>query len=105
MKEKFQSIGVVKNEEEKRFELTVDGHTAFIEYNEFGNQTTLVHTEAPEELKGTGAAGALVEKTLQYFIDGGKQILPFCPYIFSYIKRHPEWKKVVDRRFKKYDEL
>lgn len=105
MKPEFENLKLTKNENDKRFELKVDGKLAFIDYNEMGKQTALVHTEAAEELAGTGAAAALVEKTLQYFEEQGKKILPFCSYIFTFIKRNPEWKHVVDERFKKYDEL
>ena len=70
-----------------------------------GSQTALVHTEAPKQLQGTGAAGALVEKTLQHVKDNERKALPFCPYVFAYIKKHQKWKAVVSKTFKKYDEL
>ncbi|MEN1786342.1 MAG: N-acetyltransferase, partial [Bacteroidota bacterium] len=57
------------------------------------------------ELAGTGAAQAVVEKTLPWIEANRKTLLPFCPYVFAYIKRHPEWKRIVDKRFKAYDKL
>lgn len=57
------------------------------------------------ELAGKGAASAVVEKTLHYIEASGKTLLPFCPYVFAYIKRHPEWKRIVDKHFKGYDKL
>ena len=64
-----------------------------------------VHTEADAALKGSGAAQAVVEKTLEYIEANNQLLLPFCPYVFAYIQKHPEWKRIVDKRFKAYDEL
>lgn len=105
MKEKFLSIPLVKNDAKKRFEIEVDGHFAFINFGEMGSQIALVHTEADPELAGTGAAAAVVEKTLTWIEENGKTLLPFCPYVFAFIQKHPEWKRVVDTRFKAYDKL
>ena len=105
MKEQFIDIPLVKNDSKKRFEIEVDGHYAFINFGEMADQIALVHTEAEPELAGTGAASAVVEKTLNWIEENNKTLLPFCPYVFAYIKRHPEWKRVVDKRFKAYDKL
>lgn len=105
MKPEFENIPLVKNENRKRFEINVNGHYAFINYGENGKHIALVHTEAEPELIGTGAAQAIVEKTLHYIKDNGLLALPYCPYIFAYIKKHPEWKCIVDPRFNAYDQL
>lgn len=105
MKEVFIQIPLVKNEAIKRFEIEIDGHAAFINYGEFGSQIALVHTEVPEVLGGRGVAAALVEKTLTYLEDEGKMLLPFCPYVFAFIKKHPDWKHIVSPKFKGYEQL
>lgn len=103
MKPEFENIPLVKAG--KRFEIEIDGHFAFIDYREMGHQIALVHTETDPELAGTGAATAVVEKTLAYIEENEKKLLPFCPYVFAYIKKHPEWKRIVDERFEGYDKL
>jgi hypothetical protein len=40
------------NDKLSHFELHADGHTAFIKYKITGNNFFLIHTEAPESLKG-----------------------------------------------------
>lgn len=105
MKEEFITIPLVKNEEKKRFEIEVNGHYAFINYGEREKYIALVHTETDPELAGTGAAKAVVEKTLQYIEDHDKLLMPYCPYVFAYIKRHPEWKRIVSERFHGYEKL
>lgn len=105
MKIEFETIPLVKNEEKKRFEIEIEGHYAFINYGESTSQIVLVHTETEPELAGKGAASAVVEKTLNYIEKNEKKLLPFCPYVFAYIKKHPEWKRIVDPRFGAYDQL
>jgi len=105
MKSIYKDIPLIKKEEKKRFEIEINGKYAFINYGEFGKQIALVHTETEPELKGKGAASAVVEKTLQYLEVNDKSLLPFCPYVFAYIKRHPEWKRIVSKKFKGYDKL
>ena len=101
----YSTIPLVKNEADKRFEIDVEGYKAFIDYKETSSQIWLIHTEADPALAGKGAAKAVVEKTLAYVKESSKKLLPFCPYVFAYIKKHPEWKAIVDEKFKGYDQL
>jgi predicted GNAT family acetyltransferase len=64
MKPEFENIPLVKTD--KRFEIEVNGHYAFIDYRETTHQIALIHTEAEPELAGTGAAAAVVEKPELY---------------------------------------
>lgn len=105
MKTEYLDIPLVKNEEKKRFEIEIDGHYAFIDYKEPGNDIALVHTETDPELAGKGAASAVVEKTLHYLDDNNIKVHPFCPYVFAYIKKNPEWKRLVNPNFNGYEKL
>lgn len=103
MKPEFIEIQLVKNEEKKRFELEVDQFIAFIDYKESDGKISLTHTEAPKELEGRGVANAVVEKTLDYIEQNNFTLVPLCPFVFAYIKRHPEWNKIIDPDFKKME--
>ena len=105
MKSELENIELVKNETDKQFEMVVDGHKAFIQFNELSDRIALVHTEVPEELGGKGVGTALVEKTLNFIKESGKALMPYCPFVFAYIKRHPEWKSIVSEKFPNYNNL
>jgi predicted GNAT family acetyltransferase len=49
------------------------------------------HTIAPDSLRGTGAAPALVEHMVADARTRGFGILPLCPYVRAQYARHPEW--------------
>lgn len=100
MKVVFINLDVVKNNNNHRFELTVNGFVAFIDFVQEDKIIKLIHTESPAELAGQGAATAVIEKTLEYLETNHLELVPLCPLVFSYIKKHPEWKRIVVESFK-----
>jgi predicted GNAT family acetyltransferase len=78
-----------------RLELETEGSIAFIEYKLTRDTLFLIHTEVPPALKGKGAASAIVQKALQYAKDNNYKIVPICPFVQSYLKRHKEWNDIV----------
>ena len=53
------------------------------------------HTFAPDTMRGTGVALALVEHMVADARANAFKILARCPYIRAQFKRHPEWGDVV----------
>ncbi len=106
MKPEYIPLKLHHNEEEKKFELIVNQLPVLIEYEiSDKNQFTLVHTEAAPELAGTGAAQALVEKVFEYLEKNHFSMIPECPYLFSFVKKHPEWKRIMDKNCPQYQTL
>lgn len=52
------------------------------------------HTGAPEALRGTGIAAALVAHMVAEARAHGLRIVPLCPYVRLQYKRHTEWSDV-----------
>ena len=100
MKPEFEKLEVIKNNTNNRFELTVDNQIAFIDFKQEEATLKLIHTESPEELAGRGVATALIEKTLIYFKENNLVLVPLCPLVFAYLKRHPEWIDIVREDYK-----
>lgn len=96
MKEEYVHLALKKNETENRFEMQVDEYTAIIEYEENNGVISLLHTEVPPQLEGKGAATAVIEKTLSYIEAEHLKLVPLCPLVVVYLKRHPEWKRILD---------
>jgi uncharacterized protein len=91
----YEEIPLIDNEAGHQFELSVDGHLAFLAYLKRDHKVYLVHTEVPVALEGKGVAAALVEKTLKYLEDQGEKIVVTCSYVQHFLKRHPEWERLV----------
>ncbi|UUC46683.1 GNAT family N-acetyltransferase [Flavobacterium cerinum] len=88
-------LKLVNNEEKSRFELEVESYIAFIDYKIKDKKIYLIHTEVPAELGGKGIGNAIVLKTLHYIKDNGYSLVPLCPFVAAYIKRHTEWNTLV----------
>ena len=86
---------VVNNETARRFEMTVDGHTGFLNYAKTGNRIELIHTEVPPELGGRGIGGALAKAALDYAQQANLKVIPSCPFVKKYLERHPEYANLV----------
>jgi predicted GNAT family acetyltransferase len=91
------TIDVVDAPEQSRFELLVDGQVAgFADYRLLPTKIVIMHTEVQPEHSGKGLAGRLVKYALEESRDAGLRVVPLCPYVISYIERHPEYSDLVD---------
>lgn len=83
------------NTDRKRFELEVDGHIAFANYRIDGDYLYINYVEAPEILRGTGAAGKLMEGMMQIARERNYRITPICSYAVSWLRRHQEYQDLL----------
>ena len=50
---------------------------------------------AETRLSGQGIGSALVVAALRYARNNDLKAIPSCPFVASYVQRHPEWNDVV----------
>lgn len=93
---KYEEIGLIDNKGKHNFELWIEGRRSFIDYKKKGNRVYFLHTEVPSELEGRGIAAALVEKALLFLEENELKLIPLCTYTQSFLKKHPEWNRLVD---------
>jgi predicted GNAT family acetyltransferase len=91
----YDQLELINNQPIHNFELFVDGHRAFIDYQQKGDKIFLIHTEVPVELEGKGVAAAMVEKAFKYIEAHNLKMVPYCPYIKGFLKHHPEWDRLL----------
>ena len=90
---------VTNNEQRQRFEITADGHTGFLAYAlDDGNRINLKHTEVPRELEGRGLGGKLAKAALDHARTAGLRVAVSCPFVQSYVQRHPEYNDLTESR-------
>ncbi len=82
---------VVDNAAQNRFELEENGLVAFADYRRSDGKLVIPHVEAPYALRGTGAAGRLMEGVLTAARNEGLKVVPSCPYADAYMRRHKQW--------------
>ncbi|WP_374164784.1 GNAT family N-acetyltransferase [Arcticibacter sp. MXS-1] len=91
----FTNIPLNNNEDQQQYELVIEGERSFVEYEIRDNVIYLTHTEVPEELEGRGVASAMVEMIMQDIEKRGLQLVPYCSYVRVFLKRHPEWNRLL----------
>jgi len=79
---------------QRKFYALLDGHEAKIEYAESwtdaGCVLDLRHTFVDPALRGRGVAQALAARTLAMARQEGVKIIPTCPFLKSFLQKHPE---------------
>jgi predicted GNAT family acetyltransferase len=89
-------IVVSDSPERGRFVATVDGEQAgFIVYRLRPGLLALIHTEVDERFEGRGIGGRLARFALDQARAEGLAVLPFCPFVNDWMKRHPEYTDLV----------
>lgn len=86
---------LVNNEAEHQYEFHIGALLPKIEYIMSGDKIYLTHTEVPGELEGQGIASDLVKMVLTDIQQKELKVVPLCPFVDKYIKRHPEWEFLV----------
>lgn len=90
--------GAVRDDPEAgRFEVTVDGKTAWLEYARGPHRLVLLHTEVPPALEGRGLAGRLARHAFERARQEGLEVVPECPFQRSWLERHPEYHDLLWR--------
>src|SRR6516165_1631883 len=87
----LSKITVTNNEGAHRFEATIDGQIALINYKRLPDRIVFVHTEVPLELEGHGLAGKLAKTALDFARTNNLRVVPQCPYITHYLRKHREY--------------
>ena len=89
---------IINNEEKNRFEAHVDQHLAELTYYYSRDSIVFTHTGVPDPISGRGVASRLAQTALDYAREQDLKVVPLCPFVASYITRHPEYQDLVRRR-------
>ncbi len=89
------TAAVFNNESESRFQTSIDGQVALLQYRLSDGVITFVHTEVPSALEGRGLGGELVRTGLEHARSNDLRVVPQCSFVASYLKSHPEFKDLV----------
>jgi len=95
MKKKIDNYTVIDNAKANQYEFHIGEFIPKVEYIKRGSTIFLSHTEVPVELEGKGIGFSLVKRALIDISLNDLTLVPLCPFVALYIKRNPEWKKLV----------
>lgn len=93
------AVVVTDNHDASRFEAHVGGVLAgVVDYQLSGDGFIVFpHTKVLPEFEGRGIGSALVRQALdQVRADGELTVVPVCPFVRTWIQRHPEYTDMAD---------
>ncbi|MFF3038832.1 GNAT family N-acetyltransferase [Arthrobacter citreus] len=74
-----------------------DGTVAgFAAYRDAPGSRAFTHTEVSDAYQGQGVASQLARYAVADVQDAGLRLVPYCPYIARWLKKHPEYAGIVD---------
>ena len=89
-------VTITDNTAAHRFEAELDGAVAFAEYQLKPGQLVLPHTVVPPAFEGKGVASALARHAFGYARERGLRVVPTCPFMAGWVKKHAEAQDIVD---------
>jgi predicted GNAT family acetyltransferase len=87
---------MIDNKEASRFEREENGLMVWAEYRIRDGKYLIPHVEAEVPLRGTGAAGRLMQEIVELARTQELVIVPRCSYARAWFQRHPEAVDVLD---------
>jgi predicted GNAT family acetyltransferase/glutaredoxin len=83
---------VVDVPEESRYELRLgDRRIGLAAYRHRGDRIAFTHTEIDAACEGRGFGTKLLQGALDDAHARGLEIVPLCPFVAAFVKRHPEY--------------
>jgi len=85
------NVEIRDNRDDERYEIWKDGELAgFVQYRLHDGRITFTHTEIDPEHEGAGLGSQLARTALDDARLRQLAVLPVCPFIADFIRRHPD---------------
>lgn len=88
---------IENNASARRWEATIDGQVVgFVDYRTKPGRVIFTHTQVDPDFEGRGIASRLARAVLDDALARDLRITLYCPFIRSYVERHPEYATSID---------
>ena len=92
-----QRVRYVRDDDRHRYELLLDGEVAgYAEYRIRPGRIVFTHTVVLPGHEGEGLGTMLAKHVLDDAVARGERIVPYCPFIAAYLRRHEGYEEFVD---------
>jgi len=90
------NVEVTDNPDKARFEIVADGELAgFAQYHLSDGVIAFTHTQTDDRFRGHGLGSRLVRESLDEARARHLVVLPYCPFMRSWIAEHREYADLV----------
>jgi hypothetical protein len=85
------TLEIVHNAAENRFETWIEDRLSKLDYMENGDTIVMMHVGVYPDHRGQGVAGKLTQTALEYAKSKSLRVIPMCSYVAAYIRRNPQY--------------
>lgn len=78
-----------------RFEQKLDGGVAFATYRASSGKLTILHTEVPAEMRGSGVGSRFMRLVLEEIRRHGLKVVPKCSFVRAFMSTHPQFNDLL----------
>ena len=90
-------LEITNDKAARRWEARRDGELAgYAEYRPWRGRIVFTHTVVEPHFEGRGIASSLARAALDTAVADGLRIVPYCPFISAYLRRHHDYDAWVD---------
>ncbi|WP_026461861.1 GNAT family N-acetyltransferase [Adhaeribacter aquaticus] len=87
---------VIHDKEDLRFYADIEGEEAELTYSyPEADVLDLDYTFVPEAARNKGWADKLVKAGLEFARENNLKVIPSCPVVEAYVKRHPAYQDLI----------
>jgi len=86
---------ITLNNQAERFEMTVDGQLCVLEFSLSPGLAHFNSVRVPKAVGGRGLAGQLTRHALDWARGENLKVVPNCPYVASWLERHPDYQDLL----------
>ena len=81
--------------DDQRYEQVFEGGRVWADYADGSGGRAILHVEAEDALRGSGAAGRFMQSLADHARGEGTKLIPRCGYAVAWFKRHPDQGDVL----------
>lgn len=94
----LDTLEIINNASENRFEVWSNGLGSKLDYIEDKDTFAITHVGVHPDLRGQGIAGKLVQFAMEYAKSKSLRVIPICSYAVAWIQRHEEYKELTIKK-------
>jgi predicted GNAT family acetyltransferase len=92
-------VGITDAQQAHRYEARRDDHVVgFAEYQKSPEVVVFTHTVVEPAFEGHGIGSALIQAALDDVRQQRLAVVPLCPFVESWIERHPDYRDLLYER-------
>lgn len=88
---------VTFNKATNRYEMPFGNLVVYADVRKDKSTLSIEYVFAPQELRGTGAAGEFMRNLMEVVRTEGLKVVPICGYAASWLKQHNEYQDLLSR--------